>query len=207
MSVVYLIDTITEWAQQNICGEIRLKVPPENEDAAVDAGYEYKLANPVAFPMYVPSSEKLPPGVHSLFPSLCVRFITGEDTPSSGEGFLDLQLCFSAWDPGLHGEDILLPNGQGGSKQWTGDEAAEYFRRTGDGWRDAWNFVDIALRALENVTHIAGYAIDRSTPIKFGPLTEQNEIADLYPTWFAWITFRVTYPLSMRNIADIQNFL
>lgn len=206
MSVVHLIDTLTEWARVNICGHIWLKQPPADLDAATDAGYEYTLVQPSAFGMYVPTSEKLPPNIHSPFPSLCVRFITGQDELNSGGGYLDMQLCFATWDTGLHGEDILQPVGDGKYRRWSGEEADAYFRRTGDGWRDAWNFVDIALRAIESETHIGGFLIDRSTPIKFGPLTEQDAIPNLYPTWYAWVSFRITYPL-VRNNTDLQNFL
>lgn len=206
MSVVHLIDTLTEWARQNVCERIKLKVPPSNEEAAVDAGYAYELATPAAFSMYVPTSEKLPPNVHSPFPSLCVGFAAGQDEPAAGRGFVDVQFSFSAWDPGLHDRDILTFAGTD-PKRWKGGEVENHFRRTGDGWRDAWNFVDIALRAVESVTNIGGYVIDRSTPIKFGPLTEQEAIPDLYPFWFAWISFRVSYPLTMRNIDDLKKFL
>ena len=206
MSVVHVIDTVTDWARANICPKIQLKQPPADLDAATDEGYEYKLVTPAAFAMYVPTSEKLPPGIHSPFPSLCVRFMAGQDEQANGKGFVDLQLCFSTWDPGLHGEDILRANGDKSFKRWSGEEADAYFRRTGDGWRDAWNFVDIALRAVESETNIGGFVIDKATPVKYGPLTEQEAIPDLYPTWFAWISFRVTYPL-VRNIQDFQEFL
>ena len=205
MSVVHVIDTLTEWMKSNVCEKIRLKVPPEN-DAENDEGYAYKLATPAAFGMYVPTSEKLPPNIHSPLPSLCVRFTGGEDNVAENNGFLDVQLCFATWDTGLHGKDIYRIKGENMAERWTGAETETYFKRNGDGWRDAWNFVDIALRAVESVTHIGGYTIDRNTPIKFGPLTEQEEIADLYPFWFAWVSFRVNCPL-LRNIEDIQKHL
>lgn len=112
MSVVHVIDTLTEWARQNICEQINLKVPPENT-APDDSGYSYNLATPAAFAMYVPTSDKLPPGSHPPFPSLCVRFVTGQDVPADGGGSVEVQFCFSAWDPGTHGEDEFLPNGDG----------------------------------------------------------------------------------------------
>ena len=205
MSVVRVIDKLTEWAKQNVCEKIKLKVPPLNEEAN-DAGYEYELVTPAAFGMYVPTSEKLPPNVRAPLPSICVRCIKGQDKPSEGEGVLDVQLCFATWDTGLHGKDIFKPEGTNTFKRWSGAEADAYFKRNGEGWRDAWNFVDIALRELESVTNIGGYVIDRSTPIDFGPLTEQESIPDLYPFWFAWISFRVKYPL-LRNIEDAQNYL
>ena len=99
---------------------------------------------------------------------------------------VDVEFCFSTWDTGLHGKDT--------------------FTRNGDGWRDAWNFLDIALRAIESVDFIGGYTIDRSVPIKYGPLTEQDSIPDLYPTWFAWLSFRVTCPL-VRNNQEHNNLL
>ena len=201
MSVVHVIDTLTEWARQNICEQINLKVPPENT-APDDSGYSYNLATPAAFAMYVPTSDKLPPGSHPPFPSLCVRFVTGQDVPADGGGSVEVQFCFSAWDPGTHGEDEFLPNGDGTYRRGKGGA----FWRNGDGWRDAWNFVDIALREVESVTNIGGYTIDRAKPAKFGPLTEQEAIPDFYPMWFAWLSFTVNYPLR-RNIQELQNFL
>ena len=152
--------------------------------------------------MYVPTSDKLPPGSHPPFPSLCVRFVTGQDVPADGGGSVEVQFCFSAWDPGTHGEDEFLPNGDGTYRRGKGGA----FWRNGDGWRDAWNFVDIALREVESVTNIGGYTIDRAKPVKFGPLTEQEAIPDFYPMWFAWLSFTVNYPLR-RNIQELQNFL
>lgn len=207
MSVVHLIDTLTEWAQANVCAHIKLKQPPADQEAATGEGYEYTLVNPTAFPMYIPTSEKLPPNIHSPYPALCVRFANGQDMPAQSEGFLDVQFCFATWNTGIHGKDILVPTEKAGEfKQWSGEEAEAYFRRSADGWRDAWNFVDIALRAIESTTHIGEYTIDRAQPVKFGPLTEQESIPDLYPTWFAWVNFRVNYPL-WRNIQDIEQFL
>lgn len=203
MSVVHIIDTLAEWAQQNICNNVKLKLPPKNIEAA-DEGYAYKVVRPSVFPMYVPTSEKLPPNIHSPFPSLCVRFVKGADDLSSSKGHLDVQFCFSAWDPGTHGKDILRPNGDMSFRR--GDQVSTDFERNGDGWRDVWNFVDTALRAVESVTSIGGYTIDRETPVEFGPLTEQESIPDYYPLWFAWLSFRINYPLR-RNIEDLQQYL
>ena len=200
MSVVHVIDTLTEWARQNICEQINLKVPPENT-APDDSGYSYNLATPAAFAMYVPTSDKLPPG-SILFRSLVrpVRYRV-EDVPADGAA---LSRCSSASPRGTrhHGEDEFLPNGDGTYRRGKGGA----FWRNGDGWRDAWNFVDIALREVESVTNIGGYTIDRAKPVKFGPLTEQEAIPDFYPMWFAWLSFTVNYPLR-RNIQELQNFL
>lgn len=206
MSTVRIVDTVTEWSQMNICDQIQLKQPPMDENAPDDSGYDYKLVTPAAFPMYVPSTEKLPPNVHSPFPSLCVRLLNGDRSMASGGGGVNIQLCFSAWNPGTHGRDNFVANADGSYSRVSEAEAKKQFKRTGEGWRDVWNFVDIALRALENTTEIGGYLIDPNTPIEFGPLTEQESIPDFYPFWFAWVSFRIVHPLK-RNVQDFKNFL
>lgn len=203
MSVVHLIDTLTEWAQREICDHIKLKQPPKNTETN-DEGYSYEEVNPVAFPMYVPTAEKLPPRIRSPFPSVCVRFMAGSDSLADGESSVKVQFCFSAWDPGNHGQDLFHPAGNGAFIR----QAPVYteYERSADGWRDVWNFVDIALRAVESVTNIGGYIVDRKTPVEFGPLVEQEAIADYFPFWFAWISFAVKSPLR-RNIKDINHLL
>ena len=206
MSVVHVLDSVTDWVRENVCPKIQLKQPPKDMDAATDEGYEHTLVTPAAFCMYLPTTDNLPPNIRSPFPSVCVRFMTGQDELTKNSGFVDVELCFSTWNPGEHGEDILRPDGSGGFKQWSGAEADAYFRRCSDGWRDAWNFVDIARREIESVTAVGGYAIDRATPVKYGPLTEQESVADFYPYWFAWVSFRVQYPV-VRNIEELQEIL
>ena len=208
MTVVTALDALTEWARENICSKIKLKVPPTDDQAPDDAGYEYQLTNPAAFTMYVPTKEKLPPAILSPIPSVCVRFVEGADDMSGGNGTISVELCFSTWDPGAHGKDIIMPNPDSPMepKRWSGPEADAYFRRNGDGWRDAWNMVDIALREIESATNIGSLVIDRSVPVKFGPLKEQESIPDFYPFWFAWVSFTVSYPI-VRNIRGVENLL
>lgn len=213
MSVVNILDRVTEWARSSICPKILLKVPPENEKSPTDAGYEYQRANPAAFTLYVPTKDKLgkdwlhPAPPASPIPSVCVRFRSGQDNLATGNGSIGIELCFSAWSPGTHGEDIILPSEEDGMawKRWTEPEAEEYFHRNGEGWRDAWNMVDIALREIESVTNIDGLVIDRSVPVQFGPLEEQEDVP-YYPMWFAWVSFSVTYPV-VRYLREAEEFL
>lgn len=199
--IVSVIDTITDWAKDHICKEIQLKVPPDNM-AAMDADYSYRLENPEAIPMYVPPSDKLPKGIRFVHPSLCVRFMKAADSVAKDEGYVDIQFLFSVWDPGDHGKDMYLPNGDGTYRK----QPDPAFAKGSSGWRDVWNFVDIARRALESVTNIDGLAIDKGTDIEYGPIAEQEAIVDFYPYWYSWLTFRVTYPL-MRNNEDIEKYL
>lgn len=205
-TITHLIDTVTEWARVNICDKVELKQPPKSLEAPVDAGYEYKRVHPAVFPMYVPTFGDAAPNAHAAFPSLCVRFMTGADSIAGREGGVTIQLCFSAWNPGEHGRDVLHPKGDGSFSPMSEEQAAAYFEQSAEGWRDVWNFVDVALRAVESVTHIGNYQIDPKTPVEFGPLAEQEAIPDFYPFWFAWVSFRVTYPLR-RNVAEYENFL
>ena len=205
MSIVKILDDVTNWAHENICKEIELKMPPRNSDPN-DYAYEYRTVHPVAFTMYVPTEDKLPKHIPTPFPSLCVRFVTGEDDLAKMQGALGIQFLLSAWNPGTYGPDKLAMQ-NGDPFRWgtdTGNEKS--FERNGDGWRDIWNFTDIAVKAIESTTNIAGYEIDRSVPVKFGPLTEQEAVPDYYPFWFTWVSFQLNYPL-LRNIENTHEFL
>lgn len=199
--IVTVIDSLTEWAKEHICKKIQLKVPPDNT-AANDAGYSYTLENPEAIPMYLPPGDKLPKGIRFVHPSLCVRFLKAGDSVAKDEGYVDVQFLFSVWDPGQHGEDLYLPNDDGSYRK----QADPGFEKGSSGWRDVWNFVDIARRALESVSSIDGIEIDKMTDIEYGPITEQEAIVDFYPFWYSWLSFRVTYPL-MRNNEDLEQYL
>lgn len=208
MSVVNILDKVTDWVRSEICPKIELKCPPVDDKAPDDAGYDYKRINPAAFTCFIPTREKLPPAVLSPIPSVCVRLIDGEDDVRGQQGSARIQLVFSAWNPGVHGADMILPNTKDAMHphRWTGQEADDYFRRAGDGWRDVWNMVDVALREIESAAAIYSFPIDRSVPIKYGPLTEQDSIPDYYPLWFAWVSFSLIYS-TPRNIRDIEKFL
>ena len=205
MSIVKILDDVTNWARQNICSKIELKVPPKNTEPN-DSAYEYKTANPVAFTMYVPTDDKLPENIPSSFPSLCVRFMEGENDLSNNKGTIGIQLLLSVWRPGTYGADLFVADSDDPFRWLLPKDAYKKFERNGEGWRDVWNFTDLAVRAVESATKISGYEIDRSVPVKFGPLTEQDAIPDYYPLWFTWVTFQLTYPLK-RNIEDFQHLL
>lgn len=201
MSVVETIDKITAWTAKEICSKIKLKCPPDDTEANAD-GYQYKLVNPACFSMFVPTKDKLPLGALSPIPSVCVRVVEGEDYMSQNTSSLTVELCLSTWDTGIHEKDVLEPVGNMQFK--TND--TEGFRKDGGGWRDAWNLLDITLQAIESCTSIDGIQIDRITPVKFGPYTEQESIPDLYPFWFTWVRFKVTRSLA-RNIKEQENLL
>lgn len=201
MTVVEIIDTITEWARQEICKKIKLKCPPEDTQANAE-GYDYKLVHPACFSLFVPTKDKLPPTVISPIPSICVRVVEGEDNMSVQKGALTIEFCLSTWDTGIHGKDVLEPIGSNRFKI----SDMEGYQKDGGGWRDAWNLLDVVLRELESISSMGGLQIDRTSPVKFGPYTEQESIPDFYPFWFAWVRFKVTRAL-VRNIKDYGDLL
>jgi len=193
MSIVNSIDTIRDWAESAICAKVQLKLP---SDEAVESEYPYTLVNPAAFALFVPGKDRLPPQVRAPIPSLCVQLLEGSDALLESRSLLKLRFCFSAWDPGLHALDHFVPK-QGEPGVYTQPGTAAY-TRGGEGWRDVWNFVDTALRALENAEYIGGMRLVREEPVRFGPMTEQDSIPDYYPNWFAWVSFTVRCGLT-RN--------
>ena len=78
--------------------------------------------------------------------------------------------------------------------------------KNGEGWRDAWNFVDTALRLIENAEYLGDLRVIKEKGITFGPVTEQDAVPDFYPYWFAWAEFSVEETLT-RNPKSYQHLL
>lgn len=201
-----IVDRVVAWADENICQKVTLKAPPADVEAPDGAKYEYTEVHPACFPLFIPSSDKLPPKINTPIPSICVRIIDGEDGRNTGT--VNLEMCFSTWNPGTHGRDILQPvDGDPATYQeWSGSEAETYFKRDAEGWRDLWNWIDVALRAIESTVGIDGMQIDRGKGVRFGPMKEDEGIPDYYPFWFASITFSLNRPI-VRNVKQFDEFL
>lgn len=188
MSIVSSIETIRKWLEDNVCNQVKLKLP---DDEAVDASFPYTLVNPASFAMFVPSKDRLIPPAIAPIPSVCVQLVEGQDNTIDNHRTIKVRLYFSAWDPGLHGMDYFIPKGDGTYSQWNDAEAFEYFKKNGEGWRDAWNFVDTAIRVIENNDYMNGLRIMKEEGIKFGTMKEQEAVPDYYPYWFAWIELSI----------------
>lgn len=201
-----IVDRVTAWTAENICAKVKLKAPPDDLEAADGPGYEYNLVTPACFPLFVPGKEKLPPNVAAPIPSICVRIVDGEDGRQTGS--VNMELWFSTWNLGIHGQDIFKPvvGEEKTYRAWTGEETKEYYRRSSDGWRDVWNWIDTALRELESVASIDGLPIDREQGIKYGPAKEDGGIVDYYPFWFGYIGFTLNRPI-VRNVKEYDEFL
>jgi len=203
VSIVDNLERIRQWAEETICQKVQLKLP---DDDRVDASYQHTLVHPAAFVLYVPSKDRMPPDILAPIPSLCIQLIEGEEQVLARKGLMRVRFCFAAWNPGNHGKDIFQPLGDGTYKQWDTDEAKEYFRRYCDGWKDAWNFVDTALREIGNADNISGLRVMKEEGIKYGPVADQDAIPDFYPYWFAWVSFALECGV-IRCSNEYQEFL
>lgn len=195
MTIVAMVDAIVKWLNDEVCPEIRMKRPPgDREQGGID--YAYELVNPVAYPMYVPTKDRLPPGAHS-FPSVCVIVKEGKDTMDK-DRVLDVSLSLGAWNPGVHPGDWL--DGTDGQES----EHKGSYLNLAEGWRDLWNFADAVIAALESRMYLNGVEIMKNEPVVYGPYTEDGAIIPTYPYWFAHVDFKARTTLIRNNIDSME---
>lgn len=180
MAVVKQLEKLKSWLETEICPQFEFKQP---NDENVDATYTYKLVNPNVFILYVPPKELI--GEANRVPSVCILFDEGNESMREASGVLNLRLQFSTFNPGEHTE--------GG------------FTRNTEGWRDVWNFVDYIMRKLRDTELIDDLRIVKENGIHYGPISDQGQIPNFYPYYFAWMTFSIEYgiPSSKAQIKDL----
>ena len=195
MTIVQCIDNVTDWLKESVCPKIKLKLP---DDAQNGREYKVETVNPTAFAMYQPGKDKLPPGVIAPFPSVVVQLLEGSDDVTARSGRMKLQLSFTAWNPGNHAGELTqaihtttASEAEDLDVQLGGVAADQSFTRNAEGWRDVWNFVDRALREIENAEYLNGLRVVKETPITYGQFQQEGQISDLYPYWGAWAIFTI----------------
>ena len=195
MTIVQCIDKVTDWLNKSVCPLIKLKLPDDSQN-----GVQYKVeaVNPTAFAMYQPGKDKLPPGVIAPFPSVVVQLLEGSDDMAASNRRLKLQLSFTAWNPGKHAGELtraIQTTTASGSDdldvRFSGVAAEQSFTRDAEGWKDVWNFVDRALREIENAEYLNGIRVMKELPITYGQFQQDGQISDLYPYWGAWVIFTI----------------
>ena len=177
------IEAVTGWITQNVCQKLELLTPGGEKSGEK---YQYKRVKPVCFPLYVPTKDKLPPAVSSLYPSYCVQPTGGELT--NDKQTLELIVSAAAWNKGIYKKG-----------KWT---------QNADGWKDAWLMIDVLLDELQSTDEVGGLAIDRSQSIKFGGYKENESeaLADFYPYFFGWVSFQLyTHRLTPKK--SYENYL
>ena len=197
-TVTYTLDKITEWLTANVCSRVKLKSAPVRREQEAKA-YEFELVHPEVFPLYVPTRETKPPDLKSTMPSICVQFVEGSDDAWTQKRTTRYRLSLAAWNPGTHGPDVFNPTdgGEIGPAYIQGDPGT--FTPNHDGWRDLFNFLDVALREIESAHGLGGYEL--ADEIKYGLYDEEGAIRDYYPAWFAWIEVGLTTPLTIDRPA------
>lgn len=208
MTTKQIIEDITLWVQENICGNIELKLPDDDKN---DGCYELQKVKPAAFPLFVPAKDRMPPNVQAPVPSIAVQILEGKDNLKKGERRIRIRLCLSTWNPGIHpGEKLRKVKSKtafGGYTYKRGDESEEQYKRNSEGWKDLYNFQDIALSELEKAEFFAGVRIDMEEPITYGPFTEEGVIWDYYPYWNGWIAFTVICGVPYKQSKEIYDLL
>lgn len=203
MTITQCIEALTDWLNETVCPKILLKLPDDCQN-----GKEYKVeaVNPTAFAMYQPGKDKLPPGVKAPFPSVVVQLLEGSDSLTAGNGRMKLQLSFTAWNPGNHAGELTraISTTTGDTEisvQCEGVASEKSFERNAEGWKDVWNFVECALREIENAEYMKGLRVVKELPITYGQFQQEGQISDLYPYWGAWVIFTIERGLTRKGAA------
>ena len=152
MTITQSIEKVTDWLNETVCPNIKLKLPDDSQNGNK---YKVKAVNPTAFAMYQPGKDKLPPGVTAPFPSVVVQLLEGSDDMIAKNGRMKIQLSFTAWNPGKHTDKnageltraiktTIATDDEDLSVQFVGAGSDTTFQRDAEGWKDVWNFVRFA---------------------------------------------------------------
>lgn len=189
------IENLTQWVQENICSQIELLKP---DDSQMGSDYEVQYVHPKAFSMYIPAKDCLPPDADTKLPAVCIQLVDGNDDLTINEETLHIRLSFAIWNPGTY-EEIKDSNGNTVGEQ--------VLKMNADGWKDAWLFLEKAKRIIQKQMYIEGMKVDRKEPVKFGFFTNDSTMVNVYPEWYAWMSFALKYGLSANPGNDVQQYL
>ena len=205
MTIAQCIEKVTDWLNESVCPKIKLKLPDDNQNGKE---YKVKAVSPTAFAMYQPGKDKLPPGVIAPFPSVVVQLLEGSDNMTESNGRMKLQLSFTAWNPGNHAGELTratkTTTASGSDDlvvQFGSVDSEQTFTRDAEGWKDVWNFVDRALREIENAEYLNGLRVVKELPITYGQFQQEGQISDLYPYWGAWAIINIERGLARTGAA------
>ena len=199
-TVLQSIDSVTAWVQEHVCEHFRLKLPTDQLTATGDV----TVVAPRAYSMYLPQTdEATSPSDRPTHPSVLVQLLPSSDTRQD-QRELQIRLSFTTYSIGTQQGELYVPADDAGqpadgtiSQSFRKLDPTEWqqphYRRNEEGWRDAWNMIDYALREIEQATQIGLLRLDRSKAIEFGPYSSDDDpIWTYYPYWGGWITFWLT---------------
>lgn len=94
-----------------------------------------------------------------------------------------------------------------GGYRYEHNPEGETYSRNSDGWKDLYNFQDIALSELENAEFLAGVRLDNAEPITYGPFSEEGQIWDYYPYWCGWVSFSIVCGVPYKKSEALRDLL
>lgn len=208
MSIVNSLERAGAWLADEVCKGVELK--PMSPDAPQSQKFDYHLVRPSVHVVYMPSHTDKPPDMEATVPAIVIQLMESKDDLLNQTRQYNLRLSFTAWDPGLHGPDVInpvdgddVPDGSVGSYELGPPGTC---RTNGDGWRDAFNFMDRALRIIENKERLGSLGLVKSEGISFGNFEWQNAPDELFPFWLCWARLSVEERLT-RNRLEIDEML
>jgi len=129
VTTVEILDKIRDWLNSNVCNQIKLKKPSDNDVT------HFELVNPVAYSVYYPAQK---PNEDVGVPSISVIFEEGTDDRETYT--LSIRLIFCVYSPGFHS-----PEGE--------------FTPDNEGWRDLLNFMDRTKAAILRSQNLNGITV------------------------------------------------
>jgi hypothetical protein len=211
MTVVETINALTAWADANICEGVKLKKRPDGgKDFPTSGDAPVELVKPASWPLFVPTAErKSPRGTAPTIPSLCVEIMPpAKDDPQRTTRTMTVRLSLAAWNPGVQEVDGPI-DAKGFTEPDAPNGDAPAYEPTMDGWKDVFNFLDAALRAVETTDRIGDeLRILHEEGFEWGPFEDPDfrEPVNLYPYWFAWVSFKVEAAL-LRSRPNLDGLL
>lgn len=205
MTNTEIIEGLRAWIDENICSKVKLKVPTDSS-----VGTNVQLTKPAAFALFVPAKDRIPPSVAAPIPSICVQVMEAKDRMIEHKRLMKIRLAIACWNPGRQSGEIFVPHEAEEAPfgvAFTKGESTNSYARNLDGWKDLWNFMDVALREIENAEFFAGIRLIKEQDIEFGPFVEEGAIWDYYPYWNSWISFNIEAGLVNKTPKSYQDLL
>lgn len=186
MTIVQCLNSLSDWLKDNVCSKILFKCPSDDRQAT---DYDFELVHPQSFAMFIPGTDKLPPGVKSECPCVTVQLMDGSDNLLKSNSSLNVRLCFLVWNPGVHPDENGMTEG---------------YRRSADGWQDVWSFLERAVNDIENAQYINGMRLRVENGVQYGQFSKDGQVAEMYPYFYAWATMTFERGIARPSAACSQ---
>jgi len=172
------IDAVCEFLRENVCGNIKLKKPDDDDPKHVET------AMPEVYPVYLPTK-----GDDWLTSTPCIVVMPVKDSRSRGNGTLTLRLGFMTWSPGTRAFD-----GEGMKLD------LNY-----DGWRALFAFMEQVETALTAYATVGDMEVEY--PIEKGLFTDDERVPDLRPYFLGQMDVPFRYVVPQRMSEHITRLL